>query len=453
MLACLKAGTVMTPVNVRLDADDIRFILDDAWAKVLLVAAEFVPLVAGAGGGREQNAQVIVVGGPDDTYEQWLAGGARETSRGQEAGAGRGRVAARVYTSGTTSRPRAVLITEEALIAQATAVNSVVGVDSASTGMIVTPLFHISGLVWALHVVYYGARAVIVRDFQAPAFLEELVGQKVTHVLLVPPWCRALLDVPDAARRDYSHLRVLAYGAAPMPFPLLHRVLETFDAPVFQGYGMTETTSAITMLGDAEHRDQAHPHRIGSAGKPLPGVELAIVDPVTGIRCPAGQTGEVTVRTRQLMAGYGTGEAVDSSAISPDGWLRTGDAGYQDGDGYLFIVDRMEDAYRSGGQIVYPRQVENVLVDHPSVAEVAVVGKPNGNGDSSGMAFVVTAPDAHLSPETLLAHCRERLAPFQCPAYFEAIPALPRSAAGKVMKHRLREQAPAFVPRADTSAA
>jgi acyl-CoA synthetase (AMP-forming)/AMP-acid ligase II len=438
MMACMEAGTVMTPVNHRLTQDDIRYVLDDARPKVLFVGSEFLPLVETVQGALPEDAAVIVVGGPDDTYEQWLMERGAE-GVGRTPRSGPGQVTARIYTGGTTDRPRAVLLTEDAVIAQVTATNTVVNVAPTSTGMVALPMFHVAALTWALHVVYYGGRTVIVRTIEPVALLDELVGQKVTHVPLVPPIYNALLQVPGAAEKDYSNLRALLYGAAPMPLPLLRHVLATFDAPVLQGYGMTETAAAITMLGAAEHRDLEHPHRLGSVGKPLPCVELDIIDPMTGERLDTQQIGEIRVRTPQLMTGYATRTEVDSTAISPDGWLRTGDIGYLDQDDYLFLVDRTSDIYLSQGAYVYPAQVEKVIVEHPAVTEAAVVGIPRDNGETSGTAFIVTKPESRFDPQDLRDYCDERLPSFQCPAIFENVPQLPRSAAGKVLKRLLRQ--------------
>lgn len=263
----------------------------------------------------------------------------------------------------------------------------------------------------------------------------------MTHVPLVPPIYGALLQVPGVAERDYSNLRALVYGASPMPPPLLRRVLETFDAPVLQGYGMTEAASIVTMLGAAEHRDPAHRHRLASVGKPLLGVELDVVDPATGARLDTQQTGEIRVRTAQLMAGYASGTDIDSTAISPDGWLRTGDAGYLDHEGYVYLVDRIVDVYLSQGKYVYPAQVEKTIIEHPAVADVAVVGIERGNGQIAGTAFIVPAPGTDFRVKDLQEYCHERLAPFQRPVSFEAVSQMPRSAAGKVLKYRLREAA------------
>jgi acyl-CoA synthetase (AMP-forming)/AMP-acid ligase II len=293
---------------------------------------------------------------------------------------------------------------------------------------------------WALTALRHGARVAVVRDIDPPALLEEITGHQVTHLLLVPALLDALLKVPGAANHDYSHVQALAYGASPIQPPLLRRAMATFPVPFFQGYGMTEAP-LITILGNREHHDADNPQRLASAGKPLPGVELEIADPGSGERLGRGQTGEVRVRSRLVMLGYLSDAGPDTSAITPDGWLRTGDAGYLDDDDYLYLTGRLKDMYITGGSNVYAAEVERVLADHPGVAEAAVIGVPDDTLGEAGLAFVIPAAGTGLDESDVLRHCRQHLAAYKSPASLVIVGKLPRNALGKVVKEKLREQA------------
>jgi acyl-CoA synthetase (AMP-forming)/AMP-acid ligase II len=225
-----------------------------------------------------------------------------------------------------------------------------------------------------------------------------------------------------------------------MPLPLLRRSMAAFGVDFLQVYGMTEASGAVTMLGADEHRDKANEHRLTSAGRPMPGVEIAIMDPVSGDRVTEPDVvGEVWVRTVQLMAGYWHQPDADAAALTDDGWLRSGDAGYLDADGYLYISDRIKDMIISGGENIYPAELERVLVEHPDVAEVAVIGVPDDKWGEVGKAVVVAKEGVELDEAGLLAYCRQHLASFKCPKSVTVVTELPRNATGKVLKRQLRE--------------
>jgi acyl-CoA synthetase (AMP-forming)/AMP-acid ligase II len=207
--------------------------------------------------------------------------------------------------------------------------------------------------------------------------LATLERERITHTFFVPALIAMLVALPDADRHDYSALRGLYYGASPMPLPVLRAAMEIFPDVLAQVYGMTEACGVVTTLGPAEHADRANTHLLISAGQPVPGVRIEVRDPVSGKTLPAGEEGEICVHTDQLMAGYWKRPEATASAIGEDGWLRSGDGGHLDADGYLFVTDRIKDMIISGGENVYPAEIERVLAEHPSVADVAVVGVPD----------------------------------------------------------------------------
>ncbi len=433
-LACALVGTANAVVNFRLAAEEIRYIINDAQASIVLVGTEFLPVLAKIRDELPSVRRVVVVGGEQDEYEDWLAG--VEPLAG-EPEPEPDRCFLQLYTSGTTGFPKGAMLTNTSLSAHAAAVATATDVGPDSVALVAMPLFHVGGSGWGLLAMFHGARIVLVRDIEPVALLDEIVEQRVSHAFLVPAVFGFLLQVPDVAERDYSAIRALVYGASPMPLPLLRRSMAAFNVDFYQVYGMTEASGAVTSLGAEEHRDTANEHRILSAGKPVPGVELAIVDPVTGEHLGQDQTGEVWVRTAQVMSGYWHKPDADEATFAPGGWLRSGDAGHIDADGYLYISDRIKDMIISGGENIYPAEIERVLAEYPGVADVAVIGVPDERWGEVGKAVVVAGAD--FDPDGLLAYCREHLASYKCPASVTVVDDLPRNATGKVLKRQLRE--------------
>ncbi|HEX3782191.1 MAG TPA: long-chain-fatty-acid--CoA ligase [Pseudonocardiaceae bacterium] len=435
-LAATLIGTTNAVVNFRLAPPEIAYIINDSQATVVLVGAEFVAVLAEIRADLPMVREVIVVGGDDDEYEAWLA--ANEPLRDNEP-VDPEECFLQLYTSGTTGFPKGAMITQRGITAHANSMSEGIGVDDESVSMVAMPLFHVGGSSWALCTLYYGARQVLVREVNPPALLDELIDQGVTHTFLVPAIFGFLLQVPGVAERDYAKLRGLVYGASPMPLPLLRRSLATFPADFHQVYGMTEASGAVTILGPEQHKDKTNEHRLVSAGLPLEGVEIIAADPVTGEPLGPGEVGEIMVRTRQLMTGYWRNPQASEQTLTADGWLHSGDAGYLDEDGYLYISDRVKDMIISGGENVYPAEVERVLGEHPSVADVAVIGVPDEKWGEVGKAIVVAAPGATVDADELIALCRSQLAAFKCPKSIEVVSELPRNATGKILKRTLRE--------------
>jgi long-chain acyl-CoA synthetase len=246
-----------------------------------------------------------------------------------------------------------------------------------------------------------------------------------------------LAAVPGAAERDYSALRTITYGAAPITTTALRAAIRTFGCPMIGLYGLTESTGGVVHLDGDDHERE---HRLRAAGRPYPWVELRIVDPRTGGDVAAGAVGEVWLRAPNVMAGYFNRPAETAAAITPDGWLRTGDGGRLDEEGYLFLTDRVKDMIVSGGENVYPVEVEEVLAQHPDVSEVAVIGIPDERWGEAVKALVVPRDDRRPAPDALVAFARERLAGYKLPRSIDFVTDLPRTATGKVLKRELRDR-------------
>src|SRR5262249_21868969 len=282
--------------------------------------------------------------------------------------------------------------------------------------------------------------SILLRDFVPADVLADLERHRVTNALFVPAMLQFLTAVPGAADGDYAALRSIVYGASPITDEVLVRSIRTFKCPFIQVYGLTETTGAITELSAPDH-DPGGPRArlLRSAGKPYPWVELRIVDPDTGEDRPTGEVGELWTRSVQNMKGYWNKEEETARVFTPDGWLKTGDAGFMDADGYVFLTDRVKDMIVSGGENIYPAEVENALSGHPAIADVAVIGVPHDRWGETVKAIVVKQAGTDPRPEEIIEYARGHLAHYKCPTSVDFADALPRNPSGKLLKRQLRE--------------
>ncbi|TMD91917.1 MAG: long-chain-fatty-acid--CoA ligase [Chloroflexi bacterium] len=434
-LAASLVGAANAVVNVRLSPSEITYVVNDAQARLLVAGAEFAAIVDGIRGDLATVRQVVVLGGADDGYEAWLS--ASEPVRDPYA-AEPGDCFLQLYTSGTTGFPKGAMLTHRSMIAHTERVGPAYAMDESTVNVVVMPLFHVGGTSWALGSMHAGGRTIVVREL-APDDLLSLVEERAaTHLFLVPAAIRMLIANPDRAARALASLRVLGYGGEPMPVPLVRRVLEVLHTDLYSVYGMTEMSGVFCVLPPQDHRDPAREHLLASAGRPLPGNEVRVVDPETMRDVPAGRVGEFWVRSEQQMGGYWQRPEATAETLVADGWLRTGDAGRIDAEGYVFLEDRVKDMIISGGENVYPAEVERVLLEHPSIAEAAVIGMAHEKWGETPLAAVVARPGARVDSADVIAFCRARLAHYKCPTSVVTIDALPRNATGKVLKRELR---------------
>lgn len=434
-LACAQIGAANAVVNFRLAPPEIVYVINDAAAKLLFVGPEFAAAAESLRAKAPTVEQLVRIGGPDDEYEALLA--AHEPDP-QVHPAARGDCFVQLYTSGTTGFPKGAMLTHGSMLAHADDVFASRSVSPDAVLQVPMPLFHVGGTSHAFLGLTAGARLVIVRIPDPAALLENLERERITHTFVVPALMAGMAAVPGAAERDYSALEVLSYGASPMPLPVMRACIALFPGVLQQVYGMTEASGMISLLGPADHEDPAVAHRLISAGTPIPGVEIEVRDPATGEEVPTGAAGEICVRTAQLMAGYWRRPDASAAAITDDGWLRSGDGGHVDADGYIYVTDRIKDMIISGGENIYPAEIERVLAEHPDVGDVAVIGVPDDRWGEVGKAVVVAAPGATVDRDALLAYCREHLASFKCPKSVDVVAELPRNPTGKVLKKDLR---------------
>ncbi|KDO97190.1 long-chain-fatty-acid--CoA ligase [Mycobacterium timonense] len=436
--ACLEVliggasvGAVTTVVNWRVIGDELVHVLADSGARVLVVGAELRPAAEAAARRVPSLERIIEVG---DEYESLLAAAEPAPS---DAGVDTDETALVIYSSGTTGRPKGVLLSQRALVNHAANLAPAFPFGDGDANLVAMPLFHVGGIGYALFGIRAGAPTIMTREPDAAALIGA-VRAGATHAFFVPPVIARFLDAGEAARASIAGLRYIVYGAAPMPLPLLHRALSTWPGTKFvQVYGQTELCGAVTALSDDDHRDAARPQLQLSAGKAVQGCEIRIVDPGSGAELPAGRSGEVWVRSNQNMSGYLNRAEATAETITADGWVRTGDVGRLDADGYVYIEDRLKDMIITGGENVYGPEVESVLIEHPAVVDAAVIGVPDDFWGESVKAIVVA--DGDVDAADVIEFCRRHLAGFKCPRTVDFVAELPRNASGKILKTQLRE--------------
>jgi acyl-CoA synthetase (AMP-forming)/AMP-acid ligase II len=430
-LACAQIGAAAAVVNFRLAPPEIVYVVTDARARMLFVGPEFAAAVDGmqAELGVERVVRIA------DEYEPFLA--AHEPDPGHHAAAPDD-CFLQLYTSGTTGFPKGAMLTHGGVTALAEYVAADTQMAAGDVVQVPMPLFHVGGMCWALLGLSSGGGVRILRTPDPTAVLDDLANGGVTHTFVVPALLAAMVRVPG--ERSFPALRIVLYGASPMPLPVLRACVALFPGRMAQVYGMTEASGAVTSLPVADHENPDAAHRLVSAGRPIAGVEIEIRDPATEEQVPVGEPGEIWVRSAGLMSGYWGRPEATAATITPDGWLRSGDGGHVDADGYVYVTDRIKDMIISGGENIYPAEIERVLAEHPSVGDCAVIGVPDERWGEVPKAVVVAAPGQTVDAEALLAHCREHLAAFKCPKSVDVLAELPRNPTGKVLKKDLRKQ-------------
>ena len=432
MHAISHLGAIFMPLNWRLAGPELAYILDHARAVAIVSEPELAPLLGAVDG--KLPRERLIIGGPAPR-------GWHDLDRPSEAvpdavDVGWDDVHRLMYTSGTTARPKGVMITYGNLLAKNASHIVEFGMTAGCVGLACGPLYHVGALdLTTTTLMYLGAPTHVLRRFEPGQVLESIERHAVTDIWLAPAMINLLLQHEDLGRRDLSSVRLIIDGGEKMPLPLIERVLAAFPNAWFaDAYGLTETVSGDTVLNKGEL-----PAKLGSVGKPVIGMQVRVVD-ADGVPVAAGEPGGVTLRGSKVFKGYWRDEEATSAAMR-DGWFHTGDLGYLDDDGFLYIVDRLKDVIVSGGENIASSEVERVLYEHDAVLEAAVVGRPDPRWNEVPTAYVVLKDGrGDVSEEVLDAHCRERLARFKVPKGYDFVDALPRNPSGKVLKRELRSR-------------
>ena len=437
--AAFMGAGIITPLNLRLAPKELAYILTDSGSEVVFTDATFAPLVAAArkeAGGEDPVREVVLIGEGDVPhtlgYEAVLADASPEMPAEPEEGD----PVVLMYTGGTTGLPKGVLLEHRAEILNLYHAAMTLGGIEIGTYLLQTPMFHAASMLGLLAPPLLGGRVVFIPMFNPDGVLDLIEAHQVTDTLMVPTMIGLCLASDKYAPARLASLKRLVYGASPMPEATLSRLLDELPGTdLIQGYGMTEGASTVTLL-TAEDHVLGSP-RLRSTGRPAQGVQVSIQDE-EGKRLPRGEIGEVCIRGGNMMREYWN-KPEATAEVFRGGWYHSGDAGYLDEDGYLFLVDRVKDMIVTGGENVYSAEVESAISTHPAVAQVAVIGIPDEKWGEAVHAIVVLAPGAEATAEVVITHARESIAGYKVPksVEFRSEP-LPLSGAMKVLKRDLR---------------
>ena len=438
MVAANRIGAVCAPLNWRLARSEVQYVIGHSQARFVMVDREFLPLVHG------QKLPLVLTDGPHDGREglhDWLA---RFDSLDPCRDVSPDDAALQLYSSGTTGLPKGIEITHRGLLLACKSYAMVCQIDADTVMLNALPSFHIAGVENTLTTLIEGGCTLHHPQFDPKAVIEAIAHEHVTHVFLVPAMMLFVLQHPSAAQADFSSLRMVSYGGSPIAESLLAEAQRRFGCDLLQTYGMTEAAGPITWLLPEDHDPNgSRVHLLRSAGTPSPGVEVRVVEPANGQDCADDQVGEVWVRTLANMRGYWRDPQATSAAFPEGrdecgGWMRTGDAAYHRG-GYLYIHDRLKDMIISGGENIYPAEIENVLAAHPAASECAVIGVPDERWGEAVKACVVLRSGVSADAAGIIAWLRERLAHYKYPKSVDFVDSLPRNPSGKLLKRVLRQ--------------
>ena len=441
MFGIAKAGAVFVPVGWRLAAPEIVQIVDDAEAKALFVGVDQLSRIDEFRAGMPHVKVFIGMeasGVGLSTFANWRDA---QSNRDPELPVGQGDVALQLYTSGTTGKPKGVMLSHRnLLVGRREAMEHKMPWNTwteSDVNLVAMPLGHIGGVGWAIVGFFNGATTILLREFLPGAVLDAIEHRGISKMFMAPAALQILLAQPRVREIDYSRVRYILYGASPIALDLLRQATEVFGCGFAQQYGMTETTGTVVYLPPEDHTPEGN-KRMRGAGLPMPGVEIRITGADRQVLGP-DEIGEIETRSIANMVGYWKQPDATRETVDNDGWLRTGDAGYLDADGYLYIQDRFKDMIVSGAENVYPSEVESAIYGHPSVADVAVIGIPDDRWGEAVKAVVVLKPGFDFDADSIIAFARTRIAAYKAPKSVDLVDVLPRNASGKILRRLLRE--------------
>ena len=450
-------GAVLVPINTRFKGHEAADLLTRSSARILFTVTDFldtnyVSMLTEAGHGPDQLEQVIVLRGsvPDGcaAWDAFMAAGGDvdDVVRAERSAAVVGDDLCHImFTSGTTGAPKGAMLRHEAICRAFLSWSDVIGLTEGDRYLVVNPFFHAFGLnSGILACLMKGVTLIPHQVFDVPSVMRRVAEEQITMLPGPPAIYQTILGHPDTKILDLSSLRLAVTGAATIPVQMIHDMHNRLGfEKVVTGYGLTEASGIATMC----HHDDDPELIAGTSGRAIDDVEVRVVDS-DGTECPPGTPGEVVVRGYNVMVGYLDAPEQTAEAIDADGWLHTGDIGIMDADGYLDITDRLKDMYINGGFNVYPAEVEQLMLDHPGIAQVAVVGVPDNRMGEVGAAFVVTGPDTGAEgrpePDEIMSWCRDTMANYKVPRLVVVVDDLPMNASGKVLKFELRDRATAL---------
>ena len=444
--ASAKLGAIFVPLNFRAKADELAYMIGNAEVKVLFVGSRYLDIVNTILPQLPTVKEYISIeGGSRANYEDLIRSASSDEML---CDIGDEDITILMYTSGTTGRPKGVPLRHNAFVVYVLENVDPASPDIKERNLLTVPLYHVAGIQAMLAAIYGGRTLVLMRQFEVKEWMATIQKEQATRAMIVPTMLKRVIDDPDFSKYNLSSLKVITYGAAPMPFEVISKAIQVMPwARFINAFGQTETASTITTLGPEDHiiegteeeRQKKLKRLTSSIGRPLPDVEVKIVDEEEN-SLPFLQVGEILVRGPRVMTGYWKDEQKTSQVMTSDGWLRTGDMGWMDEEGYIYLSGRADDMIIRGGENISPEEVEEVLYSHPKIEEAAVIGVPDPEWGQEPRAVVVLKKGEKVASEEIIEHCRSKLAGFKRPRSVVFIEALPRGAMGKVLRKKLREQ-------------
>lgn len=445
VFGCAKANAVSVGINWRLAPPEVAYVVNDSQAEVLFVGPDFFPLVAKIAAELTTVKRIIAMAPGHEAWTDFAGWRDAQSDADPAVPSGRDDICIQMYTSGTTGHPKGVQLPNRAFFDLRRIEPALESRDDMEwnrwtaddVSLVAMPSFHIGGAGWGIQGITAGAKNIVVGEFEPGHVLDIIESEGITKLFMVPAAMRLCLQHPACRNTDFSSVKYLLYGASPIPLDLLKEAIEVFRCGFVQLYGMTETTGTATYLPPQDHDVTGKSEKMKSAGRPMPGVEVKIVGDDGEALAPR-QVGEICLSSAANMTGYwNLPDATAKSLV--DGFVHTGDAGYVDEDGYVYVHDRVKDMIVSGAENVYPAEVENAIFGHPAVADVAVIGVPDEKWGEAVKAVVVLKPGAEPDAASIIGFARERIAAYKCPKTVDFIEELPRNPSGKILKRELRE--------------
>ena len=445
--AASKLGAIYVPLNFRAKGNELTYMLNSSETNALFAGERYIDLVNSIRPDLKSVKHFISIEGKHDGmlyYEDLISSSPAEEVVAEIDDSD---TTILMYTAGTTGFPKGVMLSHNSFGIYVLENVSPADPESEERNVITVPLYHVAGIQAMMAAIYGGRTLIMERQFDAKEWMKLVEKEKANRAMMVPTMLKQLLDHPDFSKHDLSSLKVITYGAAPMPLPVIKKALEVFPGVSFiNAFGQTETASTITSLSPEDHvisgteeERERKLKRLASIGKPVSDVEMKVIDE-EGHELPLGEIGEIVARGPRIMTGYWKDEEKTGKTIDKDGWVHTGDMGYMDEDGYFFLSGRATDMIIRAGENISPEEVEAEMLSHPKIHECAVIGVPDEEWGEVPMCIVVLKKGETATPEELIEHCRARLASYKRPRSVVFCDELPRNPMGKVLKRELRER-------------